>query len=128
MVQHPHSDDNFFPYQLLFDDLQDTVLLQQLTRHVQRQVVAVNNSLDEVQVPGQQVLEVVCDEHTAHVPVVKVWCVGLSCSCAGTYRRTFDTGALGSNWCCSCAAGMNRIDLNSTCAEGKRVWERVWVV
>ena len=47
--------------------MQDLVLLQHLTRDVQRQIVRVHHAANEVQVVGHQILAVVHDEHTAHV-------------------------------------------------------------
>ena len=52
--------------QFLLDDLQQFVLLQLFTGHVQWKIVRVDNSSDEGQVLGHHVLEVVSDEDTSH--------------------------------------------------------------
>ena len=43
------------------------VLLQQLARHVQRQIVRIDHALDETQIQRQELLGVVHDEHAPHV-------------------------------------------------------------
>ena len=43
------------------------MLLKGLTAHVQRQIIGVDNTLDECQVLGQDVVDLVGDEHTAYV-------------------------------------------------------------
>eukprot|EP01084_Bolivina_argentea_P057153 104477_1 len=53
--------------ELLLDDLEDAALLEDLAGHVQGEIVAVHNTLDEVEVAGEQVTELVGDEHTADV-------------------------------------------------------------
>lgn len=52
---------------VLADDLQDLVLLKSLTRDVERQVLRVDDTLDEVEVLWDEVLAVVHDEDTANV-------------------------------------------------------------
>ena len=52
---------------VLLDDLEDLVLLQCLTRDVQRQVLGADDTLDEVEVLGDGVFAVVHDEHAADV-------------------------------------------------------------
>lgn len=54
--------DNVLP-----DDLQDLVLLKSLTRNVERKVLRVNDTLDEVEVLGDEVLAVVHDEDSSNV-------------------------------------------------------------
>jgi hypothetical protein len=54
--------DNVLP-----DDLQDLVLLQGLSRDVKGKILRVDDSLDEVEVLGDQVLTVVHDENTTNV-------------------------------------------------------------
>ena len=55
------------PHKLLLDGLEGCVLLQKLTRDLQRQRVAVDNTADEAKVLGDQVGDVVADEDTADV-------------------------------------------------------------
>ena len=52
---------------VLANDLQNLVLLQGLTGDVERQVLGVDNTLDEVEVLGNEVLAVVHDENAANV-------------------------------------------------------------
>ena len=52
---------------VLADDLEDLVLLEGLTGDVERQVLGVDDALDEVEVLGDEVLAVVHDEDTADV-------------------------------------------------------------
>ena len=54
-------------YDVLADNFQDLVLLQCLTRDVQREVLGVNDTLDEVEVLGDKVLTVVHNEDTANI-------------------------------------------------------------
>merc|ERR1719326_157000 len=51
----------------LLDDLEDLVLLQRLARDVEREVLGIDNTLDEGQELGHEVLAVVHDEDAAHV-------------------------------------------------------------
>mmetsp|Transcript_114 Transcript_114/g.211 ORF Transcript_114/g.211 Transcript_114/m.211 type:complete len:422 (+) Transcript_114:1270-2535(+) len=52
---------------LLGDHLHDLVLLQLFARDVERQVVGIDDAAHEVEVAGQQFLELLGDEHAAHV-------------------------------------------------------------
>ena len=52
---------------VLADDLENLVLLEGLTRDVERQVFRVDDTLDEVEVLGDEVLAVVHDEDAADV-------------------------------------------------------------
>ena len=52
---------------VLADDLENLVLLQRLTRDVERQILGVDDTLDEVEVLGDEVLAVVHDEDAADV-------------------------------------------------------------
>merc|ERR1711968_101688 len=54
-------------HEVLLDHLEDLVLLQRLTRDVERQILGVDNTLDEAVVLRDEVLAVVHDENTAHV-------------------------------------------------------------
>merc|ERR1719454_1036182 len=54
-------------HNVLLDDLEDLVLLQRLTRDVERQVLRVDHALDEREPLGDEVLAVVHDEDAAHV-------------------------------------------------------------
>jgi hypothetical protein len=54
-------------HEVLADDLEDLVLLKGLTRDVEREVFRVDDTLDEVEVLGDEVLAVVHDEDTADV-------------------------------------------------------------
>lgn len=47
--------------------LQNLVLLQHLTRDVERQVFTIHNTLNEAQVLRDEVITVVHDEHSAYV-------------------------------------------------------------
>ena len=58
--------------QLLLDDLEQLVLLQRLTRHIQREVIGVDDALHERQVLGHHVLEVGRNEDAAHVHLYEV--------------------------------------------------------
>jgi hypothetical protein len=53
--------------EVLADDLQDLVLLEGLTGDVEGEVLRVDDTLDEVEVLGNEVLAVVHDEDTADV-------------------------------------------------------------
>uniref|UniRef100_A0A2M3ZY44 Secreted protein n=1 Tax=Anopheles triannulatus TaxID=58253 RepID=A0A2M3ZY44_9DIPT len=55
------------PDQLLLDHLDELVLLERLTRHVQWQIVRIDDTADEAQIVGHHVVELVRNEHTAHV-------------------------------------------------------------
>ena len=52
---------------VLADDLKNLVLLKSLTGDVQRQVFRVDNTLDEVEVLGNNILTVIHDEDTADI-------------------------------------------------------------
>ena len=52
---------------VLTDDLQDLVLLEGLTRDVEGKILGVDDTLDEVEVLGDEVLAVVHDEDAADV-------------------------------------------------------------
>jgi len=54
-------------YQVLLDHLQDFVLLQVFSGDVERQVLGVDDTFDEVQPLGNQFVAVVHDEHSAHL-------------------------------------------------------------
>merc|ERR1719247_745480 len=53
--------------EVLLDDLEDLVLLERLARDVERQVLRVDDALDELEELGHDVLAVVHDEDAAHV-------------------------------------------------------------
>lgn len=52
---------------VLADDLEDLVLLEGLTGDVEGEILRVNDTLDEVEVLGDDVLAVVHDEDTADI-------------------------------------------------------------
>jgi hypothetical protein len=52
---------------VLTNDLENLVLLQRLTGDVERKILRVDDSLDEVEVLGNDVLAVVHDEDTTNV-------------------------------------------------------------
>ena len=52
---------------VLADDFEDLVLLECLTRDVEREILRVDNTLDEVEVFRDEVVAVVHDEDTADV-------------------------------------------------------------
>merc|ERR1719152_258450 len=54
-------------HQVLLDDLEDLVLLERLARDVEREVLRIDDALDEGEELGHQVLAVVHDEDAAHV-------------------------------------------------------------
>ena len=49
------------------DDLENFVLLERLTRDVEREILGVDDTLDEVEVLGNELLAVVHDEHAADI-------------------------------------------------------------
>ena len=53
--------------EVLADDLEDLVLLKRLTGDVERQILGVDDTLDEVEVLGNEVLAIVHDEDTADI-------------------------------------------------------------
>jgi hypothetical protein len=53
--------------EVLTDDLQDLVLLEHFTRNVKREIFGINNTLDETEPFGHQVLTVIHDEDTTNV-------------------------------------------------------------
>ena len=63
LAEHVHTllDD------VLTNDLEDFVLLKSLTRDVEREILGVNNTLDEVEVFGNDVLAVVHDKDATDV-------------------------------------------------------------
>ena len=52
---------------VLADNLENLVLLESLTRDVKREILRVDDTLDEVEVLGDEILTVVHDEDTADV-------------------------------------------------------------
>jgi hypothetical protein len=63
---------------VLSDDLQNLVLLQNLSGQVKRQVLGVNNTLDEAHPLGDQLLSVISDEDTLDVKLdVRLLLLGL---------------------------------------------------
>jgi hypothetical protein len=52
---------------ILTDDLEDLVLLQRLTRDVERKILGVDDTLDKVEVLGDEVLTVIHDEDAANI-------------------------------------------------------------
>lgn len=54
-------------HEVLANDLENLVLLQGLTGDVEGQVLRVNDTLDEVEILGDQVLAVIHNEHTSDV-------------------------------------------------------------
>jgi hypothetical protein len=54
-------------HKVLADDLKNLVLLQSLTRDVERQVLGVDDTLDEVEIFGDQILAVIHNEDTPDV-------------------------------------------------------------
>lgn len=54
-------------HDVLTDDLEDLVLLEGLTRDVEGEILGIDDTLDKVEVLGDEVLAVVHDEHTADV-------------------------------------------------------------
>mmetsp|Transcript_45038 Transcript_45038/g.106117 ORF Transcript_45038/g.106117 Transcript_45038/m.106117 type:complete len:860 (-) Transcript_45038:68-2647(-) len=54
-------------HQLLLDHLEDAGLLEHLARDVEGKVLRVDDSADERQVPGHEVVELIGDEDAAHV-------------------------------------------------------------
>merc|ERR1719261_667227 len=57
----------FLVVKVLLDHTQDLVLLESLTRNVQRQVLRVDNSLDKGQPLRHELIAVIHDEDTTHV-------------------------------------------------------------
>ena len=54
-------------HKILADDLKDFVLLKSLTGDVKRKIFGVDDTLDEVEILGNEVLAVVHDEYTANI-------------------------------------------------------------
>jgi hypothetical protein len=54
-------------HEVLADDLKDLVLLESLTRDVERQVLGIDDTFDEVEVLGDQILAVIHNEDTSDV-------------------------------------------------------------
>ena len=54
-------------HKVLANDFEDLVLLQSLTGDVERKILGVDDTLDEVEVLGNEVLTVVHDENTADI-------------------------------------------------------------
>jgi len=54
-------------HEVLADDLENLVLLQSLTGDVEGQVLGVDDTLDEVEILGDQILAVIHDEDTPDV-------------------------------------------------------------
>ena len=54
-------------HKVLADDLEDFVLLQCLTGDVERKIFGVDDTLDEVEVLGNEVFTVIHDEYTADI-------------------------------------------------------------
>ena len=54
-------------HNVLTNDLENLVLLERLTRNVERQVLGVNNALHKVEVFWDKLLAVVSDEHTTDI-------------------------------------------------------------
>jgi len=52
---------------VLADDLEDLVLLEGLTRNVEGEILGIDDTLDEVEVLGDEVLAVVHDEDTTDI-------------------------------------------------------------
>jgi hypothetical protein len=62
---------------VLADDLEDLVLLEGFTGDVKREILGVNDTLDEVEVFGNDVLTVVHDEDSTNVKLDVVALLGL---------------------------------------------------
>ena len=54
-------------HEILADDLEDFVLLERLTGDVKRKIFGVDDTFDEIEILGNEVLTVVHDEYTADV-------------------------------------------------------------
>jgi hypothetical protein len=52
---------------VLANDLQDLILLKGLTGNVEREVLGVNDTFDEVEVFGYKILAIIHDEDAAHI-------------------------------------------------------------
>merc|ERR1712224_681623 len=81
---------------VLLDHLEDLVLLQRLARDVERQVLRVDDALDEGEPLGDEVLAVVHDEDAAHVEldVARVLLLRLEEVKGGALRHKEDRGEL----------------------------------
>eukprot|EP01137_Pigoraptor_chileana_P011499 Opistho-2@62467 len=53
--------------EVLADDLENLALLEHLTRNVEGEILAVDDTLDKLEVVGNELLAVVHDKHAAHV-------------------------------------------------------------
>jgi hypothetical protein len=54
-------------HNVLANDLQDLVLLKRLTRDVEWQILGIDNTLNEVEIFGDDLLAIVHDEHAANI-------------------------------------------------------------
>ena len=68
---------------ILLDDTKNLVLLKSLTRNVEGKILRIDNTLDEVEPLGHDILAVVHDEHTTDVEldvvVTSSWCHPQTC-------------------------------------------------
>ncbi len=60
-----------------FHRIDDRVFLQDLARHVQRQVIGINHALDEAHVQRQERLGLIHDEHALHIKLQAARCFTL---------------------------------------------------
>ena len=54
-------------HEILADDLENFVLLECLTGDIERQIFRINDTLNEVEILGNEILAVIHDEHTADI-------------------------------------------------------------
>merc|ERR1719454_1509720 len=87
---------NALLHNVLLDHLEDLVLLQRLARDVERQVLRVDDALDEGEPLGDEVLAVVHDEDAAHVQldVARVFLLRLEEVKGRALRHEKDRGEL----------------------------------
>ncbi|KAL1420739.1 hypothetical protein MTO96_004472 [Rhipicephalus appendiculatus] len=65
-------------HKFLLDYLEQFVLLQRFTAHIQRQVIRVNHTTDETKVTRHHVLEIIGDEHTPNIELDVIYLPSIS--------------------------------------------------
>ena len=100
---------------VLADDLENLVLLESLTRDVEREILGVDDTLDEVEVLGNEVLAVVHDEDAANVKLdVVALLLGLEEIERSTVKDNISRPSTESTQRRTYRLGMKRIALNSS--------------
>ena len=104
-------------HEVLADDLEDLVLLESLTRDVEGQVLGVDDTLNKVEILGDQILTVIHDEDTADVEFDVVALLLALEEVEGStvqYCQWWVKDWVGVGWETTYRLGMKRIALNSS--------------